>query len=149
MAAEHALGALPVIVEDLGVITPDVPRASRRARLPGMVVLLWAFEGQDDSPHRLENHRVHQVVYTSTHDTDTLAGTFAGVPAWPLLELALSSRAALAMLPMQDVLELGSEARMNRPGEVGGNWAWRLEPGQLGPDAAGRLRAAAKAAGRA
>ncbi len=149
MAAEHELGPLPVIVEDLGEITPDVPILRDELGYPGMVVLLWAFEGQDDNPHRLENHRVHQVVYTSTHDTDTLAGTFAGVPAWPFLELALSSRAALAMIPAQDVLELGSEARMNRPGEVGGNWAWRLEPGQLGPDAAGRLRAAAKAAGRA
>ena len=100
-----------------------------------MVVLLWAFDGPADNPHRLENHRVHQVVYTSTHDTDTLAGTFPDESAWALLELALSSRAALAMVPMQDVLELGSEARMNRPGELGGNWAWRLEPGLLGPDA--------------
>jgi 4-alpha-glucanotransferase len=149
MAAEHELGPLPVIVEDLGEITPDVPVLRDELGYPGMVVLLWAFEGTDDNPHRLENHRVHQAVYTSTHDTDTLAGAFAGVPAWPFLELALSSRAKLAMLPMQDVLELGSEARMNRPGEVGGNWGWRLEPGQLGPDAAGRLLAAAKAAGRA
>ena len=78
---------------------------------------------------------MHQVVYTSTHDTDTLAGHFPGEPSWALLELALSSRAALAIVPVQDVLGLGSEARMNRPGVVGGNWAWRLEPGQLGPDA--------------
>ena len=143
-AAERELGALPVIVEDLGVITPDVPALRDELGFPGMAILLWAFDGPEDNPHRLENHRVHQVVYTSTHDTDTLAGAFAGEPVWPLIELALSSRAALAMVPVQDVLGLGSEARMNRPGEVGGNWAWRLEPGQLGPEHAGRLRSAAE-----
>jgi 4-alpha-glucanotransferase len=113
-------------------------------------VLLWAFGGPEDNPHRLENHRVHQVVYTSTHDTDTLAGHFPDRAPWELLELALSSRAALAMVPVQDVLELGSEARMNRPGELGGgNWAWRLERGRLGAGEAARLRAASEAAARA
>jgi 4-alpha-glucanotransferase len=149
-AAEHVLGALPVIVEDLGVITPDVHALREELGFPGMVVLLWAFDGPDDNPHRLANHREHQVVYTSTHDTDTLAGHFPDRPAWELLETALSSQAALAMVPAQDVLELGSEARMNRPGELGGgNWQWRLQPGQLGADAGGRLRAAAEAAARA
>ena len=148
-AAARELGVLPVIVEDLGVITPDVPALRDALGFPGMAIMLWAFEFPEDNPHRLENHRVHQVVYTSTHDTDTLAGAFPGEPSWPLLELALSSRAALAMVPVQDVLELGSEARMNRPGEVVGNWAWQLEPGQLGLDAAGRLREAAKASLRA
>ena len=149
-AAERELGELPVIVEDLGVITPDVHELRDELGFPGIVVLLWAFEGPPDNPHRLENHHEHQVVYTSTHDTDTLAGSYPDESAWALLELALSSPAALAMLPAQDVLGLGSEARMNRPGELGGgNWAWRLEPGQLGPDAATRLRAAAEAAARA
>jgi 4-alpha-glucanotransferase len=146
---ERQLGELPVIAEDLGVITPDVDELRDELGFPGMVVILWAFEGPPDNPHRLENHRVHQVVYTSTHDTDTLAGHFPGEPAWDLLELTLSSRAALAMIPLQDVLELGSEARMNRPGEIGGNWRWRLEPGQLEPSSAARLCAAARAAGRA
>jgi cyclopropane fatty-acyl-phospholipid synthase-like methyltransferase len=90
-AAEHALGDLSVIVEDLGLITPDVRELRDELGFPGMVVLLWAFSGPADNPHRLENHRVHQVVYTSTHDTDTLAGHFRGEPAWPLLEMALSS----------------------------------------------------------
>jgi 4-alpha-glucanotransferase len=148
-AAESELGALPVIAEDLGVITPDVHELRDELGFPGMVVLLWAFGGPDDNPHRLENHRVHQVVYSSTHDTDTLRGSFPDSPTWELLEVALSSRAALAMVPVQDVLELGSEARMNRPGELGGgNWAWRLEPGELGPEQAARLRAAGEAAGR-
>jgi 4-alpha-glucanotransferase len=148
-AAERELGPLPVIAEDLGVITPDVHELRDELGFPGMVVLLWAFGGPDDNPHRLENHRVHQVVYSSTHDTDTLRGHFPESPVWELLEVALSSRAALAMIPVQDVLELGSEARMNRPGELGGgNWGWRLEPGQLGPEQAARLRAAGEAAGR-
>ena len=148
-AAERELGELPVIVEDLGLITPDVEALRDELGFPGMVVIIWAFEGPPDNPFRLENHRVHQVVYTSTHDTETLAGAFPHEPAWALLELALSSPAALAMVPMQDVLELGPEARMNRPGTLGGNWCWRLEPGLLEPELAARLRAAAEASDRA
>jgi 4-alpha-glucanotransferase len=148
-AAERELGQLPVIAEDLGLITPDVVALRDELGFPGMAVLLWAFDELQDNPHRLANHRENQVVYTSTHDTDTLAGHFPHDRPWPLLELALSSRAALAVVPAQDVLELGSEARMNRPGEIGGNWQWRLEPGQLGPEQAARLRACAEAAGRA
>jgi 4-alpha-glucanotransferase len=148
-AAERELGELPVIVEDLGVITPDVEALRDELGFPGMVVIIWAFEGPPDNPFRLENHRVHQVVYTSTHDTVTLAGAFPHEPAWAVLELALSSPAALAMVPIQDVLELGPEARMNRPGTLGGNWCWRLEPGQLQPELAARLRAAAEASDRA
>jgi 4-alpha-glucanotransferase len=148
-AAANELGELPVIAEDLGLITADVRELRDRLGFPGMAVSLWAFGGPPDNPHRLENHRVRQVVYTSTHDTDTLAGHFPDESAWELLEVALSSRAALAIIPVQDVLELGSEARMNRPGELGGNWAWRLEPGQLGPEAAARLRTASERAARA
>ena len=148
-AAEAALGPLPVIAEDLGVITPDVHELRDALGFPGMVVLLWAFGGRRTNPHRLENHRENQVVYTSTHDTDTLAGTTGLTEVWPLVELALSSRCALAVVPVQDVLGLGSAARMNRPGEIGGNWEWRLEPGQLTPAHAARLRAAAEASGRA
>ena len=147
-AAELELGMLPVIAEDLGVITPDVHALRDELGFPGMVVLLWAFEGPEDNPHLFENHRVRQVIYTSTHDTDTLRGHLPDRAPWELLELALSSRPALAMVPAQDVLELGSEARMNRPGELGGNWAWKLESGQLGPEQAARLRAAAEVAGR-
>ncbi len=147
-AAAQELGGLPVIVEDLGVITPDVHALRDELGFPGMVVLLWAFGGLPDNPHRLENHREQQVVYTSTHDTDTLAGAFPDRSPWELLETALSSRAALAMVPMQDVLGLGSEARMNRPGVLGGNWQWRLEPDQLEPSLATRLHTTAAAAAR-
>jgi 4-alpha-glucanotransferase len=148
-AAEAELGPLPVIAEDLGAITPAVVRLREELGFPGLVVLLWAFGGPRRSPHRLENHREHSVVCTSTHDTDTLAGHFPGDDPWGLLELALSSRAALAMIPAQDVLGLGSAARMNTPGQTEGNWAWRLERGQLTDTLAARLRAATEASGRA
>jgi 4-alpha-glucanotransferase len=149
-AAEAELGDLPVIAEDLGVITPDVRALRDELGFPGMAVLLWSFAGPSDNPHRLENHRVNQVVYTSTHDTETLAG-FTGVhDTWPLIERALSSVCALAIVPVQDVLGLGSEGRMNRPGEVDhDNWRWRLQPGELTAAHAARLRAAAEASGRA
>ena len=115
-----------------------------------MVVILWAVRPTEnrDSPHRFENHREHQVIYTTTHDTDTLRGHFPDREPWELIELALSSRPALCMIPAQDVLGLGSEGRMNTPGEPLGNWAWRLEQGQLTAALAERLRAATAASRR-
>ena len=152
----RALGGLPVIAEDLGVITPAVERLRDELGLPGMAVLQWAFARSRRNPHALRNHRRNQAVYTSTHDTDTAVGWFHALapkaraatgldpaePHWALIELAMRSRAELAIVPAQDVLGLGSEARMNRPGTVGGNWSWRLEPGQLTSAEAARLRAA-------
>jgi len=162
LAVRHALGDLPVIAEDLGLITPAVYRLRDRLGLPGMAVLHWAFGGRRDNPHAPRNHRENLVVYTSTHDTDTAVGWFRSLrrrereatgidpaePHWGLIEIALASRAALAVIPAQDVLGLGSEARMNRPGRVGGNWRWRLRRGQLTPDLAARLREAAARYGR-
>jgi len=147
-AAEAELGELPAIAEDLGVITPDVVELRDRLGLPGMAVMTWAFGGPLDSPHRLENHREHSVVYSSTHDTDTLAGSFPGRDPDELLRLTLSSRAELSILALQDVLGLGSEARMNRPGEIEGNWAWRVEEDALDAALAASLRADTEAAGR-
>jgi 4-alpha-glucanotransferase len=147
-AAEAELGELPVIAEDLGVITKDVEELRDALGFPGMVVLLWAFQGPASNPHRLENHRVHQLIYTTTHDTDTLLGHMPDHEPWQLIELALSSRAALCMIPAQDVLGLGSEGRMNTPGVRYGNWTWRLEPGQLTDELAGRLREATAASRR-
>ena len=161
-AVERELGRLPVIAEDLGHITPPVYRLRDELGLPGMVVLLWAFRRRLRNPHRLENHRRNSVVYTSTHDTDTAAGWFAGLsaqqrtatgldpeaPSWGLIELAYSSRAALAIAPAQDLLGLGSEARMNRPGETRGNWSWQLERGALTPALASRVRRLAEQHGR-
>ena len=138
-AVEAELGDLPVIAEDLGRITPAVYRLRDELGFPGMVVLLWAFDGPRSNPHRVENHLPNQVVYTSTHDTETVAGWGRKKP-WEMIELAMGSRANLAIVPAQDVLGLGNEARMNRPGESEGNWSWRLEPGQLTDAHAARLR---------
>ena len=157
-AVERELGDLPVIAEDLGHITPPVYRLRDELGLPGMVVLLWAFRPGRRNPHRLDNHRVNSVAYTSTHDTDTAAGWFSTLrpeqraatgldprePNWGLIELAYGSRAALAIVSAQDVLGLGSEARMNRPGLTKGNWSWRLAPGALTPALARRLRGLAE-----
>lgn len=148
-AAHAELGDLPVIAEDLGVITPDVRALRDELGFPGMAVTIWASSRRRNNPHRFENHRPHQVVYTSTHDTETLAGAFGADEAWPLLERTLGSACDLAILPAQDVLGLGNEARMNRPGTLAGNWSWQLGPGQLTSVLAARLRAAAERCGRA
>jgi 4-alpha-glucanotransferase len=153
-AVERELGGLPLIAEDLGRITPPVYRLRDELGLPGMVVLIWAFRRRRSSPHRLENHHANAVAYTSIHDTDTAVGWFRQLkpgqreatgldpaePSWGLIDLAYSSPARLAIAPAQDVLGLGSEARMNRPGHARGNWQWRLEPGQLTKPLAQRLR---------
>ncbi len=147
-AASSELGPLPVIAEDLGHITRDVVELRDRLRFPGMTVMLWAFKGARNNPHRLANHRKRQAVYTSTHDTETLAGAFPDRDPWELIELAMSSRAALCMLPLQDVLGLGNEARMNRPGVKEGNWTWRFDPDALTPELARRLYESTKVSRR-
>jgi 4-alpha-glucanotransferase len=149
-----AVGDKPFIAEDLGVITPAVYRLRDELGLPGMAVLLWAFGGSRTNPHAPRNIRVRQVVYTTTHDTDTAVGWFEKLskrkqretgldpdePHWGLIELALQSRASLAIVPAQDVLGLGSDAQMNRPGTADGNWQWKLKRGQLTDELAARLR---------
>jgi 4-alpha-glucanotransferase len=154
-AVGGAIGDLPLIAEDLGVITPAVYALRDALRLPGMAVLIWAFGNDRHNPHAPRNHRTRQVVYTTTHDTDTAVGWYEslpkrdraatgldpGEPHWGMIELALRSRANLAIIPAQDVLGLGSHARMNRPGETEGNWSWRLERDQLDDALAERLAA--------
>ena len=161
-AVEHELGHLPLIAEDLGHITPPVHRLRDELGLPGMVVLLWAFRGSGHNPHAFANHRRNSVAYTSTHDTDTAVGWFEslrprekvatgldpGDPSWGLIELAYGSRSSLAVVPAQDVLGLGSDSRMNRPGVSEGNWSWRLERGALSATLARRLRRLAERHGR-
>jgi 4-alpha-glucanotransferase len=158
-AVARELGHLSLIAEDLGHITPPVYRLRDELGLPGMVVLLWAFRGgRRRNPHAVQNHRVNSVAYTSTHDTATVVGWFENLsrrqrsatgldphePQWGLIELAYESRARLAIAPAQDVLGLGDEARMNRPGVTDGNWSWQLEHGALTPALARRLRALAE-----
>jgi 4-alpha-glucanotransferase len=148
------LGDMPLIAENLGVITPAVEQLRRSLGLPGMHVLQFGFSGSASNPHRLENHEENAVVYTGTHDLDTALGWWRSLPReeqrksgldpdaphWSLIAQALSSRARLAIVPLQDVLRLGSEARMNVPGRTGGNWSWRFAWRQLTPGLADRLR---------
>jgi 4-alpha-glucanotransferase len=165
-AARASLRRLPLIAEDLGVITPAVTRLRESLGLPGMAVLQFGFDLEHpESVHNAENIRADRVLYTGTHDNDTLRGWLstldpqraaavraAGIggrePWWSLMELALGSRARLCMLQAQDVLGLGSEARMNMPGRAGGQWRWRLASGQLTAAHARRLRQLTAGAGR-
>jgi 4-alpha-glucanotransferase len=161
-AAERELGPLPLVAEDLGVITPPVERLRDELGIPGMVVMQFGFDGPRSNPHRLENHVRRSVVYVATHDMDTAVGWWrtlpervrraSGLPGiepnFELIHAAFSSRAELAIVQAQDILGLGSEARMNMPGTTGGNWSWRLRRGQLTKSLAARLREATEAAGR-
>ncbi|MFA5550147.1 MAG: 4-alpha-glucanotransferase [Trueperaceae bacterium] len=144
-ALKGALGELPVIAEDLGVITPDVDELRLANGLPGMKVLQFAFATDAADPYLPHNYTSDCVVYTGTHDNDTTAGWYAAAPeverdlvrrylarddgeiAWELIRLAQATVADTCIVPLQDALGLGSEARMNTPGTAGGNWAWRFE----------------------
>jgi 4-alpha-glucanotransferase len=170
-AALAELGPVALVAEDLGVITPAVERLRDSLGFPGMVVLQFGFDASaPESVHRFENHPVDRVVYTGTHDHDTARGWYSSLdpsvrlvvdetlgrvgvrepraPWWGLIRLALASRAEVAMMQAQDVLGLGSEARMNAPGRVGSAWRWQMERGALTPALARRLRAATEEAGR-
>jgi 4-alpha-glucanotransferase len=167
-AAAAELGELPLIAEDLGVITAAVERLRDGLGFPGMVVLQFGFD-DEASPHRPGNHVEDRVAYTGTHDHDTARGWYEGLapevrgrvdaavdaagvredePHWSLIRLAFASPARVAMVQAQDVLGLGSEARMNVPGTARGSWRWRLADGALTPGLARRLRAATEAARR-
>ncbi|HET6846181.1 MAG TPA: 4-alpha-glucanotransferase [Anaerolineales bacterium] len=150
--------ALPLIAEDLGVVTPDVRRLLHTYDLPGMRVLQFAFTGlqEDFLPH---NYPVNCVAYTGTHDNDTSRGWFSTAPEQErravlrylgateadvvraMIAATLRSKAVLAVLPMQDILDLGTEARMNYPGRAQGYWEWRLLPGSLNASLASEFRA--------
>lgn len=149
LAARAALGRLPLIAEDLGVITEDVVALRESLGLPGMRILQFAFDGRADNPYLPHNHSADSVVYTGTHDNDTTPGWWAGCDEatrvrvreylasngeaihWDLIRTAFASVADTAIVPLQDVLGLGSEARMNTPGAAQGCWAWRFEEDQL------------------
>jgi 4-alpha-glucanotransferase len=145
-AVQRELGTLPFIAEDLGLITPDVYALRDQFQLPGMRVLQFAFDGKSDNPYLPHNYNRNTVVYTGTHDNPTTREWFEELPdnqrqsVWnylklppdesgdvsqALMNLAWSSVAALSMAPLQDLLNLGREARMNIPGHAEGNWSWR------------------------
>jgi len=148
---------LPVVAEDLGIITPEVEALRDDFSLPGMKILQFAFDSGSTNPYLPHNYPVNSVVYTGTHDNDTTVGwfhqihpglqghvlEFLGGPhepmPWPLIRSAYASVARLAMIPLQDALELGGEHRMNTPGTSDGNWSWRFDWSQFPEGLAERL----------
>jgi 4-alpha-glucanotransferase len=154
---EHALGELPIIAEDLGVITPDVVRLREAFHLPGMKILQFAFAGGPIDPFLPHNYPQNCVVYTGTHDNDTARGWYERVGeeerdfyrrymrrdgrdvAWDLIQGVWSSVAVFALAPLQDFLNLGNEARMNYPGNPRGNWSWRFHAEDLTEDLSSRI----------
>ena len=149
---------LPFVAEDLGLITEEVHQLRTHFHLPGMKILHFAFGDGPENPYLPHNHECNSVVYTGTHDNNTSVGwyreqspevqqrvrEYLGFPAdlmpWPLIRSALSSIACLAVIPMQDLLELDGEARMNTPGTSEGNWSWRFDWEQLPEGLAERVR---------
>jgi 4-alpha-glucanotransferase len=148
---------LPLVAEDLGVITPDVEQLRVSFGLPGMRVLQFGFDGSPDNPHLPQNYQRDVVAYTGTHDNDTTVGWFqslatedahriqfylrsdAGGVVDAMARAVLGSVAQLAIIPAQDLLQLGSPARFNTPGTVAGNWSWRLPDAGLTPELAQRF----------
>ncbi len=157
---------LPLVAEDLGIITPEVTALRKKYQLPGMKILQFAFSGEPDNPYLPFNHSKNSVVYTGTHDNDTSLGWYLSLDSdtrqyvdeylgrsleimpWPLIRSALASSARFAILPMQDLLALDGAHRMNLPGTVEGNWGWRFNWDQVEPDLAARLRRRVKMYGR-
>ena len=168
-AVERELGGLPFIAEDLGMITPDVYALRDEFHLPGMRILQFAFDGHSDNPYLPDNFVANTVVYTGTHDNPTTRGWFEGLPedqrdgirkylkqrgansaeaARGMMELGWSSVATAAMAPLQDLLNLGGEDRMNVPGRPQGNWRWRCTEEMLSDSAFDWLRDLTKSANR-
>jgi 4-alpha-glucanotransferase len=154
----QVFGNLPLIAEDLGIITPEVDALRLAFGFPGMKILQFAFDGGEDNPYLPHNHERLSIVYTGTHDNDTTLGWFNSLDEegkksvrqhlagyrkdmpWQLIEAALDSVATLAVFPMQDLLSLGSAERMNTPGTTGNNWRWRFSWSQIQPELATQLR---------
>lgn len=163
---EGALGPLRLVAEDLGMITADVDALRIEVGFPGMKVMQFGFSNKGAHPHLPHRVTPNTVLYTGTHDNDTTqgwwekandvektaldayVGTVNGRAAWPLIRAACTSVAELAIVPAQDLLELGSEARMNTPAVPSGNWAWRVAEGSWTPELAARLAALAEVTDR-
>src|SRR5438874_7903264 len=169
-ALQRALGGLPFFAEDLGIITPEVSALRDEFHLPGTRVLQFAFDGHSDNPHLPDNYVANTVGYTGTHDNPTTRGWYEDLPdgtrgnLWryvkrsggtsadaspALLRVLWSSVAALAIAPLQDVLNLGKEARMNQPGSAQGNWRWRSTDEMLAAPAFQSLQDLTRASARA
>ncbi len=171
VALRAALGPLAIVAEDLGLITPDVEELRDRLGFPGMRVLQFAFSGGSDSVHLPHNYVANSVVYTGTHDNETTVGWYRSAKGrdarrertfcrdylhldpheihWSFIRAVFGSVARSAVVPMQDVLGLGAEARMNRPSSASGNWDWRLPPKALSVHVSHKLRDMTELYGRA
>jgi len=150
---------LPLIAEDLGIITEDVTALRKRYKLPGMKILQFAFDSDGHNPYLPHNHTCDTVIYTGTHDNNTTIGWYQhltpeikkriqdyyAAPAepmpWPLIKSALASPARWAMVPLQDLLELDEQCRMNTPGTTEGNWGWRFNWAQINQELSQKMKA--------
>ena len=149
---------LPLVAENLGLITEEVEALRQQFHLPGMLVLQFAFDGNRKNPHLPHNHSISDVIYTGTHDNDTTMGWYATLSEeqrdivknylyasdqpmpWLLIDSALASVAPMAIIPMQDILSLDGAHRMNMPGTTGKNWSWRFNWAQLPSDLSENIR---------
>jgi 4-alpha-glucanotransferase len=158
----------PFWAENLGILTPEIEAARKGMGLLGMLVLHFAFEDPAHNPYAPHNHTPDNVVYTGTHDNNTSLGWLGevsqkeianlnlylgkeaarGTVCGDMIRMAMSSVAETAVVPMQDYLELGEEARMNVPSTPRGNWEWRMTPGQASPELASRMKTLARLYGR-
>ena len=164
---EQRLGKLPIIVEDLGFLTPSVKQLLKDSGFPGMKVIQFAFDSREESNYLPHTYTKNCVVYTGTHDNDTCVGWLKNAPKktveyakeylqlteeegynWGLMRAAWASVADMAIIPMQDLLELGSEARLNTPSSFGSNWKWRATEDQITNDLAKKICKYAKLYGR-
>lgn len=166
-AIDEARGSTKIIAEDLGVLDEDVRALIRDSGYPGMRVTQFAFDGDPDNEHLPENHPQNCVAYTGTHDNETAKGFIKNAPAEvlenmkksmgldhkpaarDLISYTYSGKAGLAVIPMQDFLDLDNSARINRPSTLEGNWRWRLKPGDLSSELAEDIRKLLEAYGRA
>ncbi|MEJ2309936.1 MAG: 4-alpha-glucanotransferase [Gammaproteobacteria bacterium] len=164
---ERRIGELPLVAEDLGVITPEVVALRKKFGLPGMAVLQFGFDEFEDNPHKPKNIHADTVVYTGTHDNDTTLGWYLSLEpdvrqhvcetlgmteeediVDTMIDTALESRGCLAIVPMQDMLHLDGDSRMNRPGTVEANWRWKFRWEQLPADFSVSLKQRLAEAGR-
>lgn len=164
---KEKLGNKPVIAEDLGFLTPGVVRLVKKTRYPGMKILQFAFDSREESDYLPHNYMRNSIVYTGTHDNDTTLGWYRTFNRrdkafakrylnirtnreihWEFIRAALASVADTVIIPMQDYLGLGSEARINTPSTLGNNWKWRLLPGQYTSGLAQSIRQMTKLYGR-
>jgi len=157
-ALEKELGELPIIAEDLGIITPEVTALRDEFNLPGMKILQFGFEGDPQHEFLPHNYPRRCVAYTGTHDNDTSKGWYDSAPegarafcqrylrsdgrdiSWDMIRALWASVAEWVVVPLQDVFGMGSEARMNYPGTLENNWRWRFTEKQLSQELATRLR---------